>query len=140
MSDWSENTFRVFEDYYPDYAKQVIDQKDIGDMETVFVLDDGNKILFNEIGATIRFIRPLPPEQIRLTDEQWLKEFSRRVKKKMRLQRLTQADLSKQLDVSMPTVNRYVNGKSKPDYLLLQDLANVLKCNINEITDFWYLY
>ena len=32
MSDWSENTFRVFEDYYPDYAKQVVDQKDLGDM------------------------------------------------------------------------------------------------------------
>ena len=140
MSDWSENTFRVFEDYYPDYAIRVIDQKNIGDMETVFVLDDGNKILFNEIGATIRFIRPLPSGQTRLTDEQWLKEFSRRVKKKMRLRGLTQTDLAEKLDISIVTTNRYVNGKRKPDYLLLQDLANILKCNINEITDFWYLY
>lgn len=140
MSNWSENTLKLFNEYWPSYTDKVIDQKEIGDFETVFTLTDGERILFDEMGCTLRFIHPIPPEQFHLFHEQWLKEFSRKVKKKMKIRRITQTELAEKLDISSVTVGRYVNGKRRPDYLFMLDLSNILNCDINEISNFWYLY
>ena len=139
MIDRNSNAFRLFECYDADSSKRAIDQVYIGDFETVFILDNGDRILFNELGNTITFIQPLPPEQIDLTEEQWLSEFSRKIKKKMKLKLFTQTDLADELGISRMSISRYVNGKRVPDYLLLKRFAKVLNCPLEEITDFWYL-
>ena len=139
MIDRNDNTFRLFEHYYTRSSERVIDQVYIGDFETVFILDNGDKTLFDELEKSIRFIPSLSAEQNELTEEQWLKEFSRKIKNKIKLKRFTQMELADELGISRMSISRYVNGKRVPDYLLLKRFAKVLNCPLEEITDFWYL-
>ena len=139
MLDRNSNTFRLFE-YYEHYdppaSEQTVDEKYIGDFETIFILKDGSRILFDEITKSTRIIIPAIDE----SDDIWLKEFSRKIKKKMKFKRITQIELAASIGISRLTVSRYVNGQRVPDYLTLKKISKVLNCPLDEITDFWYLY
>jgi type I restriction enzyme M protein len=49
--------------------------------------------------------------------------------------RLTQAELASRLKVSLPTVNRWENGRTKPDALALHAIENLLRAHADECTD-----
>lgn len=145
--DFESNTFRVFMWNYFSKEKieagipyeQVIDQQYIGDMETVFTMANGERIIFGELGCYFRYLPSSDSVPNRLTTEQWLKEFSRKVKMKMKRLKITQIELADQIGISRVTISRYVNGTREPNYLLIKDLADVFNCPISELTDFWYL-
>lgn len=139
MLDRNSNTFRLFEHYEPydpPASEQTVDEKYIGDFETIFILKDGSRILFDEMTKSTRIIIPAIDE----SDDIWLKEFSRKIKKKMKFKRITQIELADNIGVSRLTASRYVNGQRVPDYLTLKKISKVLNCPLDEITDFWYLY
>lgn len=139
MLDRNSNTFRLFEHYEhydPPASERTVDEKYIGDFETIFILEDGSRILFDEMTKSTRIIIPAIDE----SDDIWLKEFSRKIKKKMKFKRITQIELADNIGISRLTVSRYVNGQRVPDYLTLKKISKVLNCPLDEITDFWYLY
>lgn len=139
MLDRNSNTFRLFEHYEhydPPASERTVDEKYIGDFETIFILKDGSRILFDEMTKSTRIIIPAIDE----SDDIWLKEFSRKIKKKMKFKRITQVELADRIGVSRLTVSRYINGQRVPDYLTLKKISKILNCPLDEITDFWYLY
>ena len=62
-------------------------------------------------------------------------DFSIILKNKLIEKRISQADLSRLIDVSDTTISRYILGRAKPKDLLLKRLAKVLNCSI---LDFCY--
>lgn len=147
MLDRNSNTFRLFEHYEhydPPASERTVDEKCIGDFETIFILEDGSRILFDEMTKSTRFVTQATDERTPISedimDDIWLKEFSRKIKKKMKFKRITQVELADRIGVSRLTVNRYINGQRVPDYLTLKKISKILNCPLDEITDFWYLY
>lgn len=141
MVDYGSTAYNLFVAYAPfvELGMEVIDQKYIGDFETIFIMESGARILFDELNKSFRRIIPIPSEQEYLTDDQWLKEFSRKIKRKMKIAGLTQSELADILGVSRFIIAKYINGNKMPDYLLLRKMSKVFKCSFEDITDFWYL-
>ena len=61
------------------------------------------------------------------------KEFSKILIDKMKENKITQAELSRMIDVSDTTIYRYIKGETKPHPLLMQRLADVFKCQIKDL-------
>lgn len=61
------------------------------------------------------------------------KEFSKILVSKMKEHKITQAELSRMIDVSDTTVYRYIKGETKPHPLLMQRLADVFKCSVKDL-------
>ncbi len=138
MLDRNNNIYRMFSLYCPNYADLAYKQKYLGDFETLFFLKDGDKILFDELNKKWKLIST-SPDKTELTDDEWVAEFSRKLKKKLSLKHVLQKDLAKALNVSTFAVNRYVNGTQTPPILILRKIAGILGCSVEELTNFDYL-
>ncbi len=53
-----------------------------------------------------------------------------RLSKKMKVK-----DIAKLLQVSEVSIYYYENGKRKPDYLVLQKLAKIFECKVDDLID-----
>lgn len=125
--------------YYPTNKENIIDQKNIGDGEYMFYIDDGSKVRFDIIKRSMAYIKPRTNLTIDDIDTIWLKEFSRKLKRKLKLRRMTQKDFAQSIGVTYRSVYNYVYGKTVPDYLILRKMSRVLECDIEELTNFDYL-
>lgn len=137
MSYTNYDALYNFKLYYPNKNVEVIDQIYVGDGETVFTLSDGNKVLFDEL--TCGFMRIRPNETGELLDEDWRKEFKRRLRKKILFSRKSQKDIAEAIGISTNTMSNYVNGRRIPDARIIDRLARVLNCTANDLTNFDYL-
>lgn len=138
MFDRNNNVYRMFSLYCPNYSDFVYDQEYLGDFETLFFLEDGDKILFDELNKKWKLISP-SPDKTELTDDEWIAEFSRKLKKKLSLKHMTQKELGELIGVSTFAVSRYVNGIQTPPILILRKIASVLNCSVEELINFDYL-
>ena len=59
-------------------------------------------------------------------------DFATILIEKMNKQKITPAKLSKLIDVADTSVHRYIKGTAKPRKLLLERIARVLHCSIDE--------
>lgn len=126
-----------FKLYYPIKNIEIINQVYIGDFETVFTLSVGRKVLFDELACAFMEIRPNTTGI--LLDEDWRKEFKRKIRKKISLSRKTQKVIADELGISENTLSNYANGKSIPDARIINRMARCFKCSADELTNFDYL-
>ena len=139
MGYTEENTLRNFNDYTPFNAKDVVEQIYIGDFETLFKLVDGSRIIFDESDHSFINHMPREVEAEYLPDDEWLSEFTRKLKKKLSFRYLTQKELAEAIGVSDVTLSKYINCKSFPDIPTLRKIARYLRCSVSEISEFDYL-
>lgn len=138
MNDTEILTRRTFELYYPLRGLEIISQSYIGDLETIFELSDGRRILFDETRNSLMTLLP-HEDGSDIADEEWEKEFKRRLRKKIALSPYTQKELCEIVDISENSMSNYVNGRRIPDITTLRGLARALKCTLRDLTDFDYL-
>lgn len=74
----------------------------------------------------------LYPEGHILSDDEWTMSFKRRLRQRLDRRRMTQEELADELGVSRMTINRYINGQTIPNALMLKKISLVLNCDINE--------
>lgn len=139
MDRWNQEVFRKFSMHYPVVADKVVDQIYIGDGECMFTLSDNYKVRYDVFDNNVSYIYPRTGNPTRLTEEEWLQEFSRRLRKKMWMNDVTQKQLSKEINISERMVSKFVNGKKEPGYYIVSRIASYLKCDVRELTDFDYL-
>lgn len=115
----------------------IVRQTLIGDLDTIFELSDGSRILYDELSDRAYNIRlhELPY----LSKKEWTKEFSRKLTNKMCLRGVGQLELANILNISQSTVSRYINGKVAVDMWTIQRIAAYLNCSVSELTNFDYL-
>lgn len=119
--------------------EDIREQKYIGDFRHVFTFKNGQKVLYDELTENRKFIQPRNNEVPDLTDEEWLSEFSIRLKNKLVLHGLTRKEFSELLNIPYVTTNNYVNGKRMPSYVLIRRMCRIFNCRESDLTDFDYL-
>lgn len=131
--------YELFLMYYPGKERTITDQINIGDNEYMFYINDGRRVRFDAVEHTMSYIKYKDNLTYEELDTIWINEFSRKLKKKLKLNRFTQKDFANEIGVTERTIHNYINGKSIPDYLILRRIARILDCTIEDLTNFDYL-
>lgn len=129
----------LFKMMFPVYNDKIIDYMNIGDMETIFYMTDGSKVIFDALDRTAIYIKPRTDSDAELSEEEWRKEFSRKLKRKLALRNMTQKNLAVQTDISYNSISRYSRGERTPDIFIIKKIAKALNCEAAELMDFDYL-
>lgn len=98
--------------------------------ELIAKLRDGRVIAYEEDNNTIR---ELPRDRDNLTEEEWRKEFGRRLKRIMWMKSVSQTELSERSGIGQTLISRYISGKANPSFYNVSKIARVLNCSIDEI-------
>lgn len=138
MTQTHKSSRPTFELYNPYNKLDVVDEKYIGDFDTIFTLSNGTRILFDELSHGIKQLKEHDKTQP-LPEDEWINEFGRRLKKKIMLSKYDQNTLSDKLEINRSTLSHYVNGKSLPTVRIMRLLCILLDCTMDELTNFDYL-
>lgn len=132
-------TLKLFVTLFPNFKDKITDFVDIGDKETIFYINDDSKVIFDNIAHTAKYIKPRPNPVEMLPKEEWLDEFSRKLKRKLSMANMTRKELSARTGLSANTICRYVKGDRVPDIFVINEIAEALDCDSIEFIDFDYL-
>lgn len=124
--------FRIAHSYF---AAKMVDWYPSGRMEITIMLMDGTKLTYDYLNQMIRFLNNFEDNES-VSEEEWMREFSFRLAKKMRQNRITQEELSETTGLSKPTISKYVNGRSIPNVYVARKIALALECSVSELIDF----
>lgn len=132
-------TLKLFVTLFPNFKDKITDFVDIGDKETIFYINDGSKVIFDNIAHTAKYIKPRSNPVEMLPKEEWLDEFSRKLKRKLSMANMTRKELSARTGLSVNTICRYAKGDRVPDIFVINEIAKALDCDSIEFIDFDYL-
>ena len=130
---------KLFVTLFPNYKDKITNFIDIGDMEIIFYMADGSKVIFDEVYKTAKYFEPHLNSLDMLPREEWLNEFSRKLKRKLSIANVTRKELSAQTGFSVNTICRYVKGERVPDIFAINKIAQALNCDSRQLIDFDYL-
>lgn len=133
----NDDVCRMFMMMHAKTGTEIVDYECIGDFEYRFDMSDGAKLMFDELDKTCCMVKTHSSNA--LTEEEWLKEFSRKLKRKVRLAGTTLKDISAQTGIPYTTIKRYANGIHIPNAMTINQIAKALNCDVAELVDFDYL-
>ena len=84
---------------------------------------DGRKYIYDQ---TRNYLRPILYKHYELTEEEFKKEFSIRLRSYMSRHYITQEDMAKRIGTGQTMLYRYCNGLVLPSIYKMQSIANVL--------------
>ena len=127
-----EPVFKDFLIWYSEYKDLVVDWYPYGQMRIVVKLFNGKKKVFDWFEKTLT---PVKTSQFITDDddEVWKKEFSIRLFRKMRVNGMSQEELSARTGISQVTISRYLNAKVMPSGSNIDRLAYALNCPAGEL-------
>ena len=79
------------------------------------------------------------PVGTEVDEETWRKEFGRKLQKAITEKGVNQERLSEITGISRQMLSRYIRGNSTPSGFVLSRLADVLECDVRELTRFGYI-
>lgn len=126
-----DRVFEEFKMYWPAYVSDIVDYYLYDDDQLVVELNTGEKVLFDPIEKTIRFIR-----DVEVDEKRWRYEFSQRLRIKMRAKGITQSNLCNTTGLSQPTISHYMMGKSVPSLYTAKKIADTLSCSVDDLLRF----
>lgn len=122
-----------FQEQFPSMSRDVNDFYRSGRFEITVIFDDRQKAYYNYLNKTIRFIKP----RIESTnDDEWKREFSIVLQKKLKEKGLTQKDLAERTGLTPVSISNYINGRSVPSSIASLNISRVLDCSVSELIDF----
>ena len=130
---------KLFLTLFPVYRDKITNFIYIGDMETIFYMHDGGKVIFDELNKSAQYIDPHTYGQDGLPEEEWLNEFSRKIKRKLSMKNMNRKELASMVGVPLNTIYRYVKGERVPNIFIIKKIAQVLECDVRELVNFDYL-
>lgn len=126
-------TLKRLEKSYPFLYREADDIKELNSEEIVIKTIHNDFYIFNENENTILRapINEDPEEYI------FRRQFGKGIRRMMSIRGLTQRDLSELTGLSQPQLSGYMNGRNLPSPYVLEKLAKVLKCKVD---DFYFYY
>ena len=121
-----------FEHRFPCMFKHVISFDEIDYDKVYMELDDGRTLYYDRFYNFYWNVKRFN-SIYELSEEEWRKGFSDRLRKRLRTKNIKQYDLAKKLGVSEMTVSGYITGKRTPNAYYLELLATILNCDINDL-------
>lgn len=135
MCDSNNAAQMVYDDFKnerPDLCANVVDWYQSGQLEIVLKLLNGDKIVYDYIGKTVRRIKPYEPGTCPSKDE-WSVQFGRRLERRMRMLSIGQVELAEKVGISQPQLSQYINGRVAPSGYIIMRLASALKSSVSEL-------
>lgn len=117
--------------------EQIVRETVLDDTEIIYEINDGRKILYDEIDDRLISVGYTNIDHI--TDSMWKKEFSRRLRKNIAIKGLYKKEFAELIGVSENTMSNYITGKTIPTAYIIQRMADTLGCEVSYLTDFNYL-
>ena len=65
----------------------------------------------------------------------WRKKFGNKLKRLIHKKDMTQGEFAEELGVIDTTISKYITGERMPSPYRIQQIVNVLDCNINDLFD-----
>ena len=136
--DRYDEMFENFKSALPLAAEKAISLYGSGRDEIVITLNDGYKVVWNDLTQSARY---LPPREDKIgeefNEELWRKRFGQRLEQVMlRRGGMSSQDFADAIGVSRAMLSRYLNGHSTPSHFIIKKMARVLGCPVSDLTDF----
>lgn len=130
-----DHLYENFKRYFSAFADDVAEYEMYDDLELLITLHNGSQLLYDDTDPSIQYI-PAPSKEERMTEKQWRYGFGMRLRKKMRMKGITQADLSEITGLTQSMISRYVTGKSIPSLYVIDKIARILECTTDDLLHF----
>lgn len=115
--------------YFPTIYETVIECVYHGYGEWLIRTDDNHTLVYDQHEQSIR--RVVGKDE-KLTKEDFCQEFGYRLRKILYRTGLTQIELSEKIGIDQAQISRYINGKSIPDFYIINKIAKALGCPIDD--------
>lgn len=135
LADW-DYVFKTFEQRYQHLVDKMVKWYPSGRDEFTIVLNDGTKLVYNYFRDQVRRCYVPDDDSIELSDDDWSKEFSIRLKNKMRERRISRDQLSKITGISEVSISKYTNAKAIPSVRKARLISKALDCSMYELYEF----
>lgn len=126
-----------FKNAYPSKRKEAIHYEPFGFAEILIFMKDGSKYVYNHQYRRFRCVQEarVIPEPEPISDEEWLNEFSKKLRKAMKSRHINQRELSELTGISRPAINRYLNCEREPGITTVRKIAIALDCNFSDLLE-----
>lgn len=132
------NARKKFRTFFPYFGEPASEQY-IGPSEIVYTLEDGRRVIYDEVDDVVTVYQRIDDEIDILPEEVWKKEFARILKRRIHLSGMTQGEFADRIGINQATISRYMRKQSIPSAHVLKTMAKVLKCDIDSLCSFDYL-
>lgn len=121
---------------HPKLQKDLVD----GNILDIYTLDEydliityfnGDAYMYDSFDHTLEKIKY--DSSYEISDDDIVKEFSKRLDKWMRRRGYNQEELSKLINVSQSSISKYLNGNQIPNALIIKKIASVLNIKIDDL-------
>ena len=135
-----ENREKKFE-LYAKSLGDVVSEFEIDALETLYVMQNGDKIVYDEINDvfTTYISSMFDDENDILPMNVWMKEFSRKLKRTLLIRHMKQGELAARIGIGQGTVSKYIRGVSVPSGYIIRTMEKVLKLEPGYLSNFDYL-
>lgn len=124
-----QNMISNLELYFPFLAEGAINYSKQSEYELLVQFNTGDVFLYDDLEHSFRV---LPRDKNVLTKDEFKKEFSMRLYKKMFRKGLTEAELAERTGLTQPQLSDYMSGKKIPGFYIIDKIARALECSTDE--------
>ena len=125
-----EYLYENFKLYFPMIEKHCIGWRQTDKFELEIDDEDSYVYIYNDMDHSLG--RKIDTSK----DIGWRKEFARRLRKKIAMKGITQANISRLTGIGQPLLSFYTQGKSLPSAQKVSALAKALDCSVNDLIGF----
>lgn len=135
-----ENREKKFE-LYAKSLDDVVSEFEIDALETLYVMQNGDKIIYDEINDVFTtYMSSMFEGSIDILPMNvWTKEFSRKLKRTLLIRHMNQGELAARIGVGQATISNYIKGRSIPSSYTVRAMEKVLKLEPGYLSNFDYL-
>lgn len=135
-----ENREKKFE-LYTKSLDDVVSEFEIDALETLYVMQNGDKIVYDEINDvfTTYISSMFEGANDILPMNVWMKEFSRKLKRTLLVRHMNQGELAARIVVGQATISNYIKGRSIPSSYTVRAMEKVLNLEPGYLSNFDYL-
>lgn len=128
-----EQLFEAFEVYFPTLASMTVSYYVSGRYEITARLNDGTTCVYDDVEHSIRQIQKMREV---MTEEEWRRNFSRKLYKAMRDAGMSNTYMAEKTGISQITISKYIHAKATPTAYNLKKIADVLGRSVTSLTYF----
>lgn len=127
-----EMMYESFCKYFPSEIDNVYEYREdsLTPYELILKYHNGSIYIFNTLHNSIRKIQDNIDN---ISEDEWKREFGRRLRRQLSYKGYTQSEFANLLEVTQPIVNGYINGKNIPSSYVLRKMATILGCSMDDL-------
>lgn len=129
---YDNEIMNIFASKYPQYHNNAVSWESYGISRIIVKLNNGKTLLYDDFEKRLRLIKPFKTSS-ELTEDEWKRCFIYFLEDAKWRAHKTQLEIAFDIGMTEVMVNRYFTGKSIPNAMKLQQIAESLKCDINDI-------